>query len=111
MTELAAFIFIRTRTSIKYFPKLVTLANLLFLYYINSTMYSCQFEALNFLQTFTATMFFYFLNNFEYEAVNNWNPFGAWTPSEYNPRCGYHHVLLDSHYGIGFDIFSLGMPL
>ena len=41
MTELSAFIFIRTRTSIKYFPKMVTMANLLFLYYINSTMYAC----------------------------------------------------------------------
>jgi hypothetical protein len=66
---------------------------------------------LNFLQAYTAWLFFYFINNFEYEAVNNWNPFGSWTPSESNPRCGYQHILLDSHYGIGFNIFTLGMPL
>ena len=54
---------------------------------------------------------FYFLNNYEYEAINNWNPFGSWTPSEINPRCGYHHVLLSSQYSIGFDIFSMAFPV
>ena len=56
-------------------------------------------------------MFFFFLNHFEYEALNNWNPFGHWTPSEQNPRCGYHHVFLGSQYSIAFDIFSIGYPL
>jgi len=53
----------------------------------------------------------FFLRRFEYEAVNNWNPFGTWTPSESNPRCGYHHVLLGSQYSIGFDIISIAYPL
>ena len=49
MLELGAFIFIRTRSSIKYFPKIVTLANISFLFYVNSTMYSSQYEALSLL--------------------------------------------------------------
>ena len=40
MLELTSFIFLRTRSSIKYYPKIITLANLSFLYYINSTMYA-----------------------------------------------------------------------
>lgn len=108
--ELLTFIFIRTRLSLKYFPKFITIANLSFLMYINSHMYPAQFEALNVLFNFTFFIFFVFLF-IEQDAINNWNPFGQWTPSENNPRCGYHHVILSSEYSIGFDIFSMTMPL
>ena len=37
--ELLSFLFIRTRSSIKYFPKMITMANLMFLMYVNSYMY------------------------------------------------------------------------
>lgn len=40
MVEFVVFLFIRTRSSIKYFPKLITLLNLCFLLYINSYVYS-----------------------------------------------------------------------
>ena len=109
--ELMSFLFIRTRSSIKYLPKLLTIVNMMFLMYVNSFMYGCQFEALNILQNISMYFMLYFLNNYEFEAINNWNPFGSWTPSESNPRCGYHHVLLSSHYSIGFDIFSMTFPL
>ena len=109
--ELLSFIFIRTRSSIKYFPKFITIANLMFLFYINSFMYPCQFEALNVLQWFSMFTLTYFMQTFEWEAMNNWSPFGHWTPSENNPRCGYHDVILSSEYSIGFDVFSMTMPL
>lgn len=109
--ELLSFLFVRTRSSIKYFPKYITIVNLMFLMYINSYMYSCQFESLAVLQNFSLYMFFFFVNRYEFEAVNEWNAFGSWTPSEQNPRCGYHHVLLSPQYSIGFDIFTLGIPL
>ena len=107
MIEMVSFIFVRTRSSIKYFPKLITIANIIFLFYVNSEMYPCQFESLNLLQNFSVLLIFFFLNNFEYEAVNNWNPFGNWTPSEINPRCAYHHIHLNSNYNIGFEMFSM----
>ena len=94
--ELLSFLFVRTRSSIKYFPKMVTLCNLMFLMYVNSYMYPCQFEALNLLQNSSFWLMALFLNRFEYEAINSWNPFGTWTPSESNPRCAYHHVILGS---------------
>ena len=37
--EFFVFIFIRTRTSIKYYAKFITILNLMFLFYINSYMY------------------------------------------------------------------------
>ena len=56
-------------------------------------------------------MLVYFINRYEYESVNEWNPFGTWTPSEHNPRCGYIDVMGNANYSIGFDIFTLGRPL
>ena len=47
--ELMCFIFIRTRSSIKYLPKLITIANITFLMYVNSFMFGCQYEALGVL--------------------------------------------------------------
>ena len=109
--ELLSFLFIRTRSSIKYAPKFLTIANLIFLMYINSYMYPSQFEALNLLQNFSLYLIIYFIHNFECDAINTWNPFGQWTPSEQNPRCGYHHMMLSSNYSIGFDIFTMAYPL
>lgn len=47
--ELMCFIFVRTRSSIKYLPKLITIANITFLMYVNSFMFGCQYEALGVL--------------------------------------------------------------
>jgi hypothetical protein len=109
--ELLSFVFLRTRSTIKYFPKFITMANLMFLMYNSSYMYSCQFESLSVLQNFSFCLLCYFLKNYECEAVNNWSPFGIHTPTENNPRCAYQNVILSSEYSIGFDIFSLGMPV
>ena len=49
LMELGSFIFIRTRSSIKYLPKFLSIGNLMFLMYINSYIYACQFESLSVL--------------------------------------------------------------
>ena len=74
-------------------------------------MYACQFESLNLLQNMTFLVLVYFLKNFEQVAINEWNHYGTWTPSEESPRCGYHNIILSPEYAIGFDIFSMAMPL
>ncbi len=74
-------------------------------------MYACQYEALTLLIKFSLFMTLYFINNYEWDALNNWSPFGVWSPSEVNPRCGYHNVILGSEYSIGFNIFSMTYPL
>lgn len=70
IVEFLSFIFVRTRTSIKYLPKFIFGANLVFLMYDNSYMYGCSHEALKVLQTFSFFIFAYFINNFEWAAVN-----------------------------------------
>jgi len=42
LVEFACFIFVRTRMSLKYLPKFITLLNVLFMFYINSYMYSAS---------------------------------------------------------------------
>jgi hypothetical protein len=39
--ELMSFLFVRTRSSIKYLPKMITICNVMFLMYVNSYMYGC----------------------------------------------------------------------
>jgi len=43
LTEFACFIFVRTRITIKYLPKFITVLNVVFMFYINSYMYSASF--------------------------------------------------------------------
>lgn len=109
--ELLTFIFIRTRSSIKYFPKLITVANMTFLMYINSQMYAAQKEALVVLNNVSLLLFFFFMINFEIDAVKHWNPFGSYTPSINNPRCAYHNVSQSSQWSIGFDVLSIFTPV
>jgi hypothetical protein len=51
------------------------------------------------------------LVKFEFTAQNFWNPCGSYTPSENNPRCAYHLVLLTPEYTLGFDLFSMFKPV
>ena len=109
--ELLTFLFIRTRSSIKYFPKLITIANLTFLMYVNGHMYAAQQEALLVLNNASLLIFIYFVIKFEIDAIRHWNPFGSYTPSINNPRCAYHHVPQGTEWSIGFDLISMFQPL
>jgi hypothetical protein len=111
LVEFVSFIFIRTRMSIKYYPKFITLLNLMFLFYINSYMYAASNQFFAFL--FCATLFFtfYFLEAFEYPAMMDWSPFGTYTPRMQSPRIGYQLVLNDTNFGTGFNIWQAFMPL
>ena len=52
-----------------------------------------------------------FLEFFEMPAIQEWNPFDANTPRYASPRIGYQHVLADTNFGLGFDIWQAFMPL
>ena len=88
-SELLVFLFVRTRSSIKYLPKYITMINLIFLMYVNQHMYSAQKEALKLLIWFSLFLYVHFIRKFELTAIKKWNPFGTYTPSENNTRCGY----------------------
>lgn len=110
-TELVAFMFIRTRSSLKYAPKFITIMNLSFLFYVNSYMYPAATESLLTLNLLTIVFYLYFIVHYEYRALTEWNPCGSYTPSETNPRCAYHHVLASLDYMYSFDLFSMFQPL
>lgn len=58
----------------------------------------------------TIAICFAFLEFFEVPAIRDWNPFNEATPRYTSPRVGYQHVMGDSNFGIGFDIWQSFMP-
>jgi len=65
LLEFLTFIFIRTRSSIKYYAKFATILNIMFLFYINSYMYGAQYPMLSIMTWGCVLMFFIFLRYFE----------------------------------------------
>ncbi|CDW87312.1 UNKNOWN [Stylonychia lemnae] len=108
--EFMALFFIRTRSSIKYFPKLVTIVNIIFQFYINQYFYAAQYEMFYCLSSITMLLLFGFIKYFEQPSMNSWNPFGSYTPSITNPRAGYQLVTVNS-FMLGFDIWTMFHPL
>lgn len=106
MLEFASLFFVRTRSTIKYLPKLITCLNIMFIYYVNSYLYAAQFEFLSLIVQASILLFAYFLLYYEIPAIVEWNPFGTYTPSFHNPRCAYHFVPADQ-FLMGFDIFTM----
>ena len=67
--EVCSLLFIRTRTSIKYLPKFLTLANLIFMMYVQSYMYPAMYNAIICLNDFTCLLFCFFLVRYEIPAI------------------------------------------
>lgn len=111
LAEFASLLFIRTRMSIKFAPKLVTMLNLTFLFYINSYLYAASCQFFFFMFCTTVAVFAFFLLNYEYEAINTWNPFDIYTPRYLNPRAAYQLVLDDASFGTGFYFWHMFMPV
>ena len=87
--EFLFLIFVRTRSSIKYCSRLITIANIIFLIYVNSYMYAATMHMLSVLWTVSLLIFFVFLHKFEVPAMNEWNAFEQNTPRHQSPRIGY----------------------
>ena len=109
--EFFAFIFIRTRSSIKYCAKFITIINIIFLFYINSYMYSAMTHFFWMMYALSIAIFLAFLEFFEVPAIQDWNPFDENTPRYASPRIGFQHVVADSNFGIGFEIWQSFIPL
>ena len=111
LLEFSSLFFIRTRSSIKYLPKYISILNLMYIMYLNSYPYTAQYEAFWALSFITTLLFSYFILNFEMPAVSGvWNPFGTYSPSYTNPRCAYIYVK-ESDFMLGFDIFTVFRPV
>ncbi len=104
LMEFLSLLFMRTRLSLRYFPRFLLVANVLFLYYILINFYAFADEALLLLTVFCLFVFFLFLLH-EIAALE-WNPFGPFTPTNNNPRQAYIPVLI-RNYSLGFDISTI----
>ena len=69
LLELIVILFVRTRSSIKHFPKLITAANVTFIVYLNMYMYAAQMQAFFLLVFVTLALTCLFLLMFEIPAI------------------------------------------
>jgi len=81
LAEFNYFLFIRTRLSLKYYPKVVTLMNLVFFVYINTYLYSAQLQLMRLLLWSNILLLITVLIEFELPAIIEWSPFDPNTPS------------------------------
>ncbi len=89
LLEFASLVFIRTRSSLKFFPLLTNLILFIFCYYFQATLfgfYQLGFYVANFWILF---FFAYLLRTYEIPSVNTWNQFHHYVPNENKPRCMY----------------------
>jgi hypothetical protein len=106
--EFLNLLFIRTRLSIKFFPRMFTLLNILFLSYHFTYFFPFSQEALTALFLTSFTLFLGFLLISEIPALER-NPFGPFTPSTNNPRMAYLPVSIRS-FSLGFELWSMFCP-
>lgn len=106
--ELLVMIFARTRISIKYLPKLLTIFNIIFLCYVYTYFFPFTGNAVNILMGISYSTILLFIILYENPAIL-WNSFGQYTPTIFNPRQAYIPVPLMS-YSIGFDLWTLFYP-
>lgn len=64
-TELFVFVFCRTRSSIKYLPKYITVLNMIYLFYVNMYIYPAVYEASIVLNYCTLFFFAWFIRRYE----------------------------------------------
>eukprot|EP00826_Nyctotherus_ovalis_P063178 TRINITY_DN9243_c0_g1_i15.p1 TRINITY_DN9243_c0_g1~~TRINITY_DN9243_c0_g1_i15.p1 ORF type:complete len:347 (-),score=59.21 TRINITY_DN9243_c0_g1_i15:97-1137(-) len=103
--DLLMFAFIRSRISIIYFARILSVFNVLYLFYCFVYPLAYPTIALVLLQALTMLILLLFLKFIEQPAAER-NPFAAHTPSYENPRHVYLHVL-KSQLSLGFSILSL----
>ncbi|TNV82196.1 hypothetical protein FGO68_gene8871 [Halteria grandinella] len=106
LVEFGVLFHVRTRSTIKYLPKYLIILNLIFIYYVNSYIYSAQYEMYSVLSNLTLALFLFFIKYYEQPSQTEWNPFGTYTPSISNPRTAYSLVSTDN-FMLGFDILSM----
>eukprot|EP01016_Furgasonia_blochmanni_P017796 TRINITY_DN2046_c0_g1_i9.p1 TRINITY_DN2046_c0_g1~~TRINITY_DN2046_c0_g1_i9.p1 ORF type:complete len:484 (-),score=94.26 TRINITY_DN2046_c0_g1_i9:264-1715(-) len=79
-------LFVRTRTSIEYFPVVYIAGLICFVHYVNSTAYGLYSICLCLAVSIILAFFFYLLLAVEIPAITTWDPNQGNTPSESKPR-------------------------
>jgi len=110
LIEFLVLLFVRTRTTIKYLPKMSIITMLMFLYYVQYTVYGFYNLALFIMTWVILGMVAYFLNNFEIPAVD-WNPSYHYTPSIDSPRTLYIPIFSLTWYHDLPQLWTMFFPL
>lgn len=108
--EVTSFLFIRTRTSLKFYPKLVFIFLFMFCFYIQFNGYAFYNEA--FICVVFGTMFFLslFVTFIEIPALS-WNPSYHYTPSIEKPRTLYNPLFSMSWFYDLPHLWTMFYPL
>ena len=108
LLEMHFILFCRSSITILYLPKLITLANVLFIVYYQSYFYAFINDALFVLIILTILLYLLFLKYAECPKLLG-NPFEFNTISMDNPRDSYI-LSLESTYRIGIEVWTLFYP-
>ena len=103
--EIGIVILVRTRISIIYFSRIITIINILYLFYCFSNIFPFVSLATTILLWSTLTILLIFAKCYEIPAIRR-NPFINYNPSITNPRQAYQHTLA-SMFSIGLNIWSI----
>jgi len=85
LAEFLVLLFVRTRSTIKFLPKMSVITMLMFLYYVQYTPYGFYNIALFMMSWTILGLLGYFLKSFEIPGID-WNPSYHYTPSIDSPR-------------------------
>ena len=104
LIEIFSFIFFRTRISLKYCPKFISIINILFLFYYFSFPQPLFWLAFLLCISLESLTFSFFIKYVELKSLS-WNPFNPFTPSPSNPRQCYIPICLKD-YNFGNDLWT-----
>ncbi len=108
ISELFALVFLRTRISIRYFPRIFTAYNLVYLSYLYTYFFPFTTLALWILVPLTVATGALFLFHMEEPALK-WDEYDRYRPAHSNPRQAYIPVPL-MNFSFGFDLWTVFYP-
>ena len=111
LTEFAAIIFMRTRTFLKYYPTLHSLALLLLLYYLQSAGFGFQKLACVTAFSVSLALFAWMVLHLEIPSQTTWAPENPNTPTDDRPRAAYFPLFSMTALKTLSDEWTLMMPV
>lgn len=108
--EFLSILFIRTRSTFKFFPRFANFNIFLFLFYVKFNCYGFAFLALYLTISFIVTFFILNILDFEIPALS-WNPYMHYAPSMDKPRTLYFPLFSMANYYDLPHFWSMFYPL
>ena len=103
--------FVRTRTSLKFFPLMVFSLIFAFLFYLNCNGYSFDYLALYTLISLLTFLMAFFIFYVEKPAFNEWNDNNIHTPNRRVPRMLFNPVFNNNWINDSAQLWTIFMPL